>query len=513
MGKSDGDNVPQDKTYYDKSPLERDLSPDEFMSLMNSMAFSTDRYANGVLRDVDEKELQKWLSNPDRYKDEIQRYGFYQYITQGDIFALFDLVRVLPNLNYNIKTITPNKSNQTRLQTCRKALNEINHKELTRDIISQLVSTGTVVGLWVGREDNKKENPYCLVFDDLEFFFPGRRVRGKWTVWCDLSYFNVYDDYKMDVLDNLYPYVTMEDYNNFVEKGEEFRYIEFPIERSICVRTHTLRRNQRFGIPWNTPSLFDVKHKQKLRNLEKVASNKVMNAVAVLTMGIKDSADSTWKKLGKKLTKSTFDAVKRGLSENKDGEASVVGLPEWGKLEYPDTNVDEVLDPAKINSINDDIGHSTGIARGLTTGKDTTYAVAKLDLDIIFNRIGEILENVENEVYNKFLKIILPSSVSSNFIFEYEKTYPLGATEKLTALQTLATSGYTVRPLVELLGLDFQEYIDQSIYEIEELKLREKIIPPLTSYTATGEDVNGTNASTENSKENNDSKSPRPSTS
>lgn len=511
---STGNNgISSDKTFENKGTMERDLSPEEYMSMMNTMMFSTDRYSGGVLKDVDEKDLQKWMANPDRYNGELQKYAFYQYITEGDIFSLFDLVRVLPNLNYNINTLTPSKTNIARLQTCRKYLTEINHKELTRDITSQLVSTGTVVGLWVGKENSKtKECPYCLLFDDLEYFFPGRRVRGKWTVWCDLSYFSTSSDYRMEVLDNLAPYITIEDYNNFLEKGEEFRYVEFPIERSVCIRTHTIRRNQRFGIPWNTQAIYDIKHKQKLRNLEKVASNKVMNAVAVLTMGLKDSEEATWKKLGKKLTKSTFDAVKKGLSENKEGEASVVGLPEWGKLEYPDTNVNEVLDPAKITSVNDDISNDIGVARGLTTGKDTTYAVAKLDLDIIFNKIGEILENIEYEVYNKFLKIILPTTIASNFVFEYEKTYPLNATEKMATLQYLATSGYSIKPLVELMGLDFQEFIDQSLYEIKELKLRDEIVPPLTSNTMTGQDAGtSTNASTENSKENNDSKTPKPS--
>ena len=498
-----------------KSIEERDLSPEEMLSMINSMSgFSTSRYSYGVLKDVDEKELQKWMANPSRYKGELERYAMYQYITQGDIFTLFDMVRVLPNLNYNIRTLSPSKSNQSRLLTCRRYLNEINHKELTRDIMSQLVSSGTVVGIWVGKEDSKsKECPYLMLFDDLEYFFPGRRIRGKWTVWCDLSYFTITDnqDYRMDLLNNLDPYITIEDYENYLNKGEEYRYIELPIDRSVCLRTHTLKRNQRFGIPWNTSAIFDIKHKQKLRNLEKVASNKVMNAVAVLTLGL-DNNDSTWKKLGKKLTKSTFESVKKGLSDNKEGESSVVGLPEWGKLEYPDTHVGDVLDPEKITSINDDISNGIGITRGLTTGKDTTYAVAKLDLDILFNRIGEVLETIEYEVYNKFLKIILPNSVAHNFIFEYEKCYPLSASEKLTALQYLAGSGYAIKPLVESLGYDFEEFISQSLYEIDELKLREKIQPPLTSYTATGDDLNGkdnTNESTENSHDNNDSKTPR----
>ena len=97
-------------------------------------------------------------------------------------------------------------------------------------------------------------------------------------------------------------------------------------------------------------------------------------------------------------------------------------------------------------------------------------------------------------------------------IFEYEKCYPLNASEKLATLQYLAGSGYAIKPLVESLGYDFEAFISQSLYEIDELDLRNKIKPPLTSYTATGDDLSGkdnTNESTENSHDNNDSKTPR----
>lgn len=500
----------------EKSIEERDLSPEEISSLINSIkGFSTSRYSHGILKDVEEKELKKWLTNPIRYKEELEKYAMYQYITQGDIFTLFNMVRILPSLSYNIKSLTPNKTNKGRLLSCKKILNEINHKELTRDILSQLVSSGTVVGLWVGKEETKsKESPYLMLFDNLEFFFPGRRKRGKWTVWCDLSYFTNCDnlDYSMDLLDNLSPYITIEDLDNFIKKGEEYRYIELPVERSICLRTHTLKRNQRFGIPWNTQTIYDIKHKQKLRNLEKVASNKVMNAVAVLTLGI-DGGESTWKKLGKTLTKSTFDAVKKGLNENKEGDSSIVGLPEWGKLSYPDTHVGDVLDPEKITSVNDDINNDIGVSRGLTTGKDTTYAVAKLDLDILFSRIGELLEIIDSEVYNKLLNIILPNSARNNFTFEYEKVCSMSPKDKATILQGLASTGYSIKPLLELLNIDFDEFIEQSLFEIEDLDLRKKITPPLTSFTMNGEDTkdegDNTNESTQNSRENNDGNSPR----
>ena len=479
----------------------RDLSPSE----LSNMTFKTEMFLQGVEKDIPEETLRKWMRNPETYKEELSKYAMYQYITNGDIFQLFDLVRIMPSLNYRIKTLKVNTKNDKYSLECRRALKEISHKELTRDILTQTIASGTLVGLWVGKEDKKsKEYPYLMIFDDLEYFFPARRKNGKWTVWCDLEYFDtVFDiDEKIDLISNLEPYVTLDDYLNYKQKGVSYRYIEFPVERSVCIRTHTLKRNQRFGMPWNTQAIEDIKHKQKLRNLEKVASNKVMNAVAVLTLGIDGNDKSTYKALGEKLTKSVFNNVKQGLMNNVDGEASVVGLPEWAKLDYPDSKTD-VLNPDKMESINEDVNNAIGISRTLTNGKGGNYASAKLNIDIIFNRIGELLEVIESEVYDKLIKIILPSTVSKDYYMEYEKTSPLTNKEKSDMLFKLVSMGYSLRPLIELLGLDFDDYIENSIAEIEELQLREKIYPPLNTNNISADDeVAGRTESTDETNEN-----------
>lgn len=471
---------------------------DGFTSLaqqtFDNLNFTMSNFANGVETDVKEEEIRRWMANPEANKDKLAKYAMYQYISNGDIFQLFDLARVSPSLNYKIKPIKVSTKSNKNILNCRKALKELNHKELTRDIISQTISNGTLVGLWVGGETDD-ETPYLMIFDDLEHFFPGVRKRGKWTVWCDLEYFDgvFEDDEKAIMLESLSPHVTMNDYKNYKTKGEEYRFIEFPIERSVCIRTHTLKRNQRFGIPWNTQAVEDIKHKQKLRNLEKVASNKVMNAVAVLTLGLHEpggKGKSGYKDLGEKMTKDVFTSVKTGLMNNKEGEASVVGIPEWAKLEYPQQKTD-VLDPDKMISVNEDVNNSTGVARTLTNGKGGNYASAKLNLDILFTKIGELLEHIENEVYNKLFSILIKGDEGKDYYLEYEKTVPLTNKEKLDMLHKLVSLGYSLRPLVEILGLDFDEYINNSIYEIDKLKLREKIVPPMSTYTSTSDDISG----------------------
>ena len=73
----------------------------------------------------------------------------------------------------------------------------------------------------------------------------------------------------------------------------------------------------------------------------------------------------------------------------------------------------------------------------------------------------------------------------------------------------LTSMGYSLRPLIEILGLDFDDYIENSISEIEDMKLREKIYPPLnTNNISANDDVGGrptndneTNENTIKSKE------------
>lgn len=488
------------------------------------LSFTSNLFTEGVTNEVSMDTIKQWLASPQRYKKELEKYAIYQYISNGDIFQLFDLMRILPKLNYSIKTLKLNNKNDEYSLDCRRAMKEINHKELTRDILSQTISSGTLCGIWVGGLPNKKKNktnetPYPILFNDLEYFFPARRKRGKWTVWCDLSYFTDMNevDYKQDLLEELNPYITEKMLNDYADNSEN-RYVEFPIERTICIRTHVLRRNQRFGLPWNTPAIKDIKHQEKLKNLEKVAANKVMNAVSVLTIGNdKDPETYGWKAIGKPTRNNIAKNVKTGLNTNKEGEASVVILPEFCNLEQkaPQTNV---LNPDKFQSINSDIGNDTGVARTLTNGQGGNYAGANLNLEIIYNRISELLETIEVEVYNKLFQIILPNKIGKDYYLEYEKGYPLSTAEKAKMFKELHMLGYSLKPLIELLGEDFDDYVENSIYEIENMNLRDKIKPPMSTYTMSGDEEVGkakeeqsNNNSTITVEENGGNSQPKPS--
>lgn len=82
----------------------------------------------------------------------------------------------------------------------------------------------------------------------------------------------------------------------------------------------------------------------------------------------------------------------------------------------------------------------------------------------------------------------------------------------------LEAQGYSVTYILEELGIDPDQFIKQSMYEIENLKLREKILPPQSTYTYVGDnsgqggkstDDNPTNESTIKDKTNGGNNKPR----
>lgn len=498
--------------------MKRDLSPEEFRSLSAKVATDLD----GILKDLTVEQIQKYLSSPVRFNPQISKYMKYMYITNGNIYQMYEMMRILPDYEYRIKSLNVTKSHSKYLAECNRVLRAISHKELCRDVMMQLVSEGTVCAVIIDNIKDKKNTPRIVVFPDLEYFFPGRRHpdTGKYTVWCDLSYFDCCDvpyDKRLELIESLNPYIKVEDYENYKTKGEEYRFIELPPSRSIVLRVNTLNSRQRFGIPYGVQSLMPLKHKQKLQNMETVVANKIMNSVAVLTIGDNSEEKYRYKGLGEKFTQSIFRSVKAGLQNDGSLDLSVIGIPEFCELEFPSLDPGDSLDPEKFETIKEDVNVATGLADGLLTGKDSTYAVLKLNLDLMYNRVSIILEQFESEIFNKIISIILPKSVNGYYYLEFNKQTPLTSAEKLNYLKQLSDKGFSVKYLLDVLGIDADEYFAQSIYEIETLKLREKIIPPQNTYTTSGavssttdneSSADETNSNTENTNENNGNDTP-----
>jgi len=440
-------------------------------------------YSDGIIKNISMEQLQNYLANPDNYINELANFANYQYISNGEVFQLFDLAKVLPTLNHKIDVYEKSKNYEKNLSKCNKVLNTVKFKQLTRGLISQLVSTGTVTGIWIG--DAKK--PYLYVFENVKYFYPDYRLYGNWVVSMDLSYLNYLNEGQRNAFfKNLYPYITKSQYEVYLKDNTKNK-VELPQDRTICLRTHTLKLSQPFGINWSTTGLYDIEHKKKLKDLEKAIANKIISAVAVLTIGSEKTPDSTGNlKLNKDLKKKIYSGVKAALEKNQNQGVTVVGIPEFANLEFPDMKSD-ALQPEKFNSINNDITSAFGTSSALLNGTGANFASAKINLEIFYKRLGVLLEDIETEVFDKLFQIILSSSVASDFKLVFDKEPPISLKDKIDFLFKLHSEGFAVKPILDCLsGVSYEEYISQSIYELETMKLPEKIKPYQTAFTNNG---------------------------
>ena len=502
---------------------------DELSKSTNTYKDRIDKFVDGFILDLTANiktigidKIQQWFSSPDLYMEEIDDLLTYYYIIDGNISQLYDLTYSLPDLTYKIKCYEKLPSYREDIMVIKQALEkDIRHRILTRTLLVQLSHKGTVIGTWLGN----KKNPYFHVFDNLNYVFPWGMYKGKMVSVFDLKYVDEYkkEEDKDALFEELSPIVTRAKYEKWKKDtyNEDLRYIVLPPDLTLVARNRLLNTNQRYGLPQGTQAIFDLQHKQKMKELERAIADKIIRAIAVITMNSKDSQDHT---INEEVQKQVFSKVKRALQQNSKTNNSgitVIGLPDWAKFEYPDIkNSDKIFDPSKYESVNNDITTGTTISSVLTNGNNGNYASANLNLDMLYSKIGSMLEQIE-EIYNQLIVIKLGKAKGKNYYFEYNKQKPLTKKEKLDIYKGLSDKGYTIKPLLDYVGEDFESYIDQSLYEIEELKLREKIIPSLTSNTASGKDLqdNGrpqnedeTNDSTIKSKEKDGNNNPKPST-
>ncbi|KAA0813149.1 hypothetical protein EI976_04965 [Bacillus licheniformis] len=470
-----------------------DIESEEYKKLLNDYStyvstfasgFVSNLFSQGIISEVDAKQLKEYFSDPDEFQEEIEDLAQYFYISTAEIHQLFELIEALPTLNYKIDSFTKSKSSDKHISLLNKALHKVKHKRLTRDLLKQTAAAGTLVGIWLG--DDK--SPYPFVFDSVKYVFPAFRRNGDWVCLIDLEYFsNIKEDYRKELLNSFSPFIKNSDYENFLQDREKYRYKELPQERTFPLRTGTLKRNQGLGTSWVTPGLYDVLHKKKLKDVERAIANKIINAVAVLTIGTdKGKGEYTNLKLPKAVKQKVHSGVKTALEKNNKDGVTVVSIPDFASLAFPDVKADG-LDGAKFDHINSDIQSAYGLSGSLLNGEGGNYATSSLNLDTFYKRIGVLMEEVEQEVYQKLFNLILPAGQKDNYYMNYDKDKPLTLKEKMDILIKLNDKGWSIKHVIDnIAGVSWESYLEQTLYETDDLNLQDKIKPYQTSYTYTG---------------------------
>lgn len=451
-----------------------------------SIGYINGLFKEGIITDVTAEQLKKYFSNPDQYQSEIETLTHYYYITNGEVHQMYELIEVLPQLNHRIESFVKNKSTEKYILMLNKLLHRVKHKRLTRDLLKQTTSAGNLVGMWLG----DKSNPYPYVFDDTKYVFPiGRNVRGEWLCVIDMSWFDSMSEAERDLyFFNLTPFVTSVHYQSYKNDPTEKRYVTLPFERTFVLRTGVLKRNQAVGTSWSTSGMVDVLHKKKLKDVEQTIANKIINAIAVLTIGSDKNPDYSNMKIPKGIKRKVHDGVKAAMEKGNQGGITLVSVPEYAKLELTDFDTDG-FDSDKFSQSNSDIRAGYGLSGAVLNGEGTNYASSKLNLDIFYKRLSVLLEDVETEAYQKLFDLVLPASQRGNFYLVYDKEPPLTLKEKIDYLKHLNDRGWSSKHFVEAVGLNFDSFMAQTLYETESLELQTKLRPYSTSYTTDGSEI------------------------
>jgi hypothetical protein len=474
-----------------------DVESEEYKRMVNDYSdyvstyvggFVTNLFSRGIINEVDAEQLKTYFASPDTFQKEIEDLAQYYYISSAEIHQLFELIEALPTLNYKVDSHVKPKQNEKFIGIINKALHKVKHKRLTRDSIKQVAAAGTLVGVWLG----EKTNPYPYVFDDMKMVFPIYRKNGDWLCVIDMEYFSsLKEDYRDLQLRNLSPFVTKDDYENYRKSPTTYKYKELPQDRTFVLRTGTLKRNQGLGTSWVTAGLYDVQHKKTLKDVERSIANKIINAVAVLTVGVNGDEkydNLTNLKLPKAVKQKVHSGVKAALEKNTKNGVTVVTIPDFAKLEFPEIKTDGIGN--KFDSINGDIQSAYGLSGSILNGNGGNFSTVKVNLDTLYKRIGVMLEDAEQEMYQKLINLILPSNQSDNYYLIYDKETPLTLKEKIDILSKLNDKGWSTKHLVDnIAGINWESYLEQTLYETDELKLQEKIKPYQSSFTLNGDEA------------------------
>ena len=440
----------------------------------SSSAFST----------ISDDDITEWLSNPNTYFTEIINLMKYLAISNSNIYQLYQILTSLPTLNYKIHTINVDKKTKDKdITLINNSLVKVRYKQLSRELLMQANTEGTVVAMWLG----SKNEPYLHIFSNLKYVFPAYRRKGEWVAVCDMSWFdNMKEAERMYIFEELSPYITEKDFENYKKNQAEFQYKELDPKRTCVIRFNTMSRNQRLGMPSGTQVIKDIRHKQVLKELDESISANVIDKIPVLQIGSNEKPNETIpKKIRRQIGSSVFKVLQGSKNEGKLG---LITIPEYCNLTFLESDTDEMdgLDEAKYQTVNNDISSGLGISSALLSGSGNG-SVVKYNLETLYRKIASQLDELDI-VFQKFLNLVLGAN-ANNYVFEFEKDVPLSNKEKLDVLTKLHAEGFSVKAIIDMVsGIDFESYIKQSMIE-QESNMYDIIKPPLTSYTATSSDL------------------------
>lgn len=460
-------------------------------------------------------ELNRILNNPYANIKKIQQFSRYITNKNGVVKETLRALKTLPPLNHS--TSWSEVDDVKKLKAYEKKVNDflknIKLKQMVRDGIYQLAQDGTLVMVL----RNKKYVQF-LEIDNLSI---NKMRNGKWVVEFDLATISSMSNFqdRMNIIESLPDEVSIAAYNQYIKKGEDYRYVEIKGAEVLSIDGV---RNMPYGLPYTIGAWTSLMQKDLMDNAERSIMDRLMKQVMILYASHLEEDKPVPKEILTAYFKdvsSLFNKSQTGNSSRVSGSTSGTGtiaLPHFLSLKSLDINSDGI--PKEVyEKVEKDIYSNLGISPAiLWGGGGANYASASLNTQKFMRFIVSILELFE-PVINSYITQILPKSVECEFIFVKADILDHELQTKLNKELYLQT-GISKPYLESVTGLPYDNMLYQANYEKNILEVENILYPPKNAYTSNSGEVgapkneNPTNENTVKSKTNGGNESPRPST-
>lgn len=492
----------------------------EWIEVAGLTDFITQYGSGSSLRDIALTDLYKYLQNPYSNITEIQKASKYLTNKHGIIKEVLRSLKSLPSLDYIISwsTVDDEKKLKNYERKVNDFLKEIDIKTFVRDGLFEVGEMGTIVTCL--------RNKRYVQFLDLDDLRINKQRNGRWVVEYDLNSIKQHKTVndKLVIIESLPDEITLAKYNLFINKGEDYRYIEL---RDADVINIDGNRNMPYGLPLTIGAWSSILQKEIIDRVERSVADRLLKTIVILSAGHLDKEGT--KPVPKEVITAYFNEVsklfnkKNGMSFNTGKESSGTGtiaLPHFFKLDTLEVNT-ELFKKELYDKIENDIYSNLGISPAvLWGGGGNNFSSAQLNSQKFFRYIFTLLEKFE-VLINRYLKQILPKSVSCEFVFA--KSTMLDKDKYVDKYKDLyMQTGISKFWIESLTGLPYENVIGQAEYERKVLKTESIIYPASNAYTQSGNGDNKggaptvdepTNENTIKSKSNGGNNNPKPSTS
>lgn len=494
----------------------KDSSYDSWLEVAAMTDFITQYGSGASLSDIKLADLYRYLQNPYANIQQIQRASKYLTNKHGIIRDVLRTIKSLPTLNYHL--VWSNYDDVKKIkkyeQKIHDFLDEIDVKRVVRDGLFEVAEIGTVVTCL-------RSNKY-VQFLDLDDLRINKQRNGKWVVEFDLASINQYQSVqdKLTVIESLPDEITLEKYNLYRNKGEDYRYVEL----SNCdVVNIDARRNFPYGLPYTLGAWASLIQKEIINRVERSMADRLIKQILILYAGTMDKEGN--KPVPKELIRAYFKEVTNLMlkkeqngnmyNNNETSGTGVITLPHFMQLKALEIDT-QMFKKELYEKLDNEIFANLGVSSGLIYGGgNSNYTLAQINSEKMFRYIFTIIEQFES-IINRYIKRLLPKDLNCRLYFD--RTTILNRDKYIDKLKDLyMQTGMSAPWLEALLGIPYHYALGQTEYEKKVLKTHEIIYPAQNAYTTSGDaqrgrpEVDEGNENTMKSKTNGSNNMPKPS--